>query len=162
METAPQQEPKPEKPKGNGKDHPVLMPDRFGEAEFKTHHFIADAEVGTTIEQVMDPAYWAHVAQQMDPFDHIEVRAEDGSWIAYLIVKACERNYAKVVLDRVVKLEGDMEIPASSMKHKVEWKGPHHKHCVIRISDSQMVSSGHKSRFEAETWMRNHERGMEK
>lgn len=148
--------------KPNGKGQPVLMPERFNEAEFKAHFFIADAEANVQPEQVLEPAYWAHVAAQMDPFDHITVRAEDGTWIAFLIVVACERNYARVVLDRVVRLVSETSAPVDSIKHKAEWKGPFHKWCVIRTSDSQMVHSGDKTKFEAETWLRNHERGMEK
>ncbi len=159
MQTAVAEKPKPN---GKGKGQPVLMPDRFGEAEFKSKFFIADAEAGTTLEQVMDPAYWSHVAGQMEPFNHVEVRSEDGSWIAFLIVHYAERNYARVVLDRMVKLEGSAEAPAASQKYRVEWKGPHHKWTVIRIADSQMLSRQHPGRYEAEQWMRNHERGMEK
>ena len=148
--------------KANGKDAPVLMPDRFGEADYKRHDFVVDVPVGVTVEQMLEPAFWAHVASQMDPFDHIEARAEDGSWIAYFVVRMCERNYAKVALDRVLSFEGQVSEAPISTKHRIEWKGPHHRYCVIRLSDSQMVSSQHKTKFDAETWMRQHERGMER
>lgn len=144
------------------KPQPVLQTDRFGDAEQKAHFFIVDVEVGNTLEQVMDPAYWAHVAVNMDPFDHIEARWEDGSQIAHLVVYACERHYAKVVLDRLIKIEANAARGEPAAKHKVEWKGPHHKHVVIRTADSKVVQSGFKTRFDAETWMRNHEKGMEK
>ena len=148
--------------KANGKDHAVLMPDRFGEAEFKRHDWVVDVPVGVSVEQLLDPAFWAHVASQMDPFDHIEARAEDGSWIAYLVVRICERNYAKVSIDRVLEFSDQVAEAPVSTKHKIEWKGPHHKYVVIRLADSQAVQSGFKSRYDAETWMRQHERGMEK
>lgn len=149
-------------PKSNGKGVPVLMPDRFGEAEFKRHDFVVDAEAGTTLDQLMDPAFWSHVSQQMDPFDHIEVRSEDGAWIAYLVVLFAERNYARVAMDRVIMIEQNTEAPAASVRHRVEWKGPHYRFAVIRASDDQMLEKGFKTKFEAETWMRNHEKGMDK
>lgn len=144
------------------KQAPVLMPDRFGEAEFKTKYFVADAEVGVTPEQVMDPNYWAHVAAGIDPFDKIEVRAEDGSWVAHLVAVSCERHYTKVILDRLIKIEENVERDAPSSKYKVEFKGTHHKFVVVRLADGQVLQSGFKTRLEAETWMRNHEKGMER
>ena len=114
------------------KQSPVLMPDRVGLAEDKRHDWVVDLPMTVTIEQALEPSYWAHVASQMDPLDHIELRAEDGSYVAYLVVAFCERNYARVVLDRVVKIEESREAPLSSQKHKVDWKGPAMKWCVIR------------------------------
>jgi len=134
------------------------MPERAGFAEDKRHDWVMDIPSGVSLEQIMEPSYWSMVSAQMDPMDHIEARAEDGSWIAYLIVTICERNYAQVVLDRVVKLQFNDEIPSESIKHRVEWKGPHHKFCVIRLSDSQMLHSGEKSKELAFAWMQNHEK----
>lgn len=155
METAGQQP-----TKGNGKNSPVLMPERMGLAESKRHDWVVDAEFGTTVEQLLEPSYWSHVAVRMVPGDHVEVRAEDFSWVAYLVVHYAERTYAKVVIDRVVKIADSTEIPVVSIKHKVEWKGPHHKFAVIRISDAQMLHSGCKTRGEADDWLRNHEKAQ--
>lgn len=151
MEAAQQQ------PKGNGKGSPVLMPDRFTEGEARRRDWIADVEFGISPEQVMEPAYWAHVAKDMVAGDHIEVRSEDFSWVAFLIVRFAERTYAEVVLDRLVRMEPVMQ-PAASAKHKVEWKGPHRKFTVIRISDSAILQEGFKTRPEADAWMMNHEK----
>ncbi len=141
----------------DSKSKPVLMPDRFTEAEVKEHRWLVDAEVGTTIEQLKDPAYWAHVAKDMEPFDEIKVRAEDGSWVAYLLVKYAERNYAVVVVDRVLTLEAET-MPLPSTKHEVKYKGQLHRHCVIRTSDQKMVASGFRSKIEADQWIIQHEK----
>lgn len=147
-----------ERPKA--KANPVLMPERLGLAESKRHDWVVDVENDVTLDQVLEPAFWAHTAQQMVSGDHIEVRPEDFSWVAYLIVHYAERTYAKVVVDRVVKIEQKLDMPEVSVKHKVEWKGPMHKFGVIRISDSQMLQSGFKTRGEAETWILNHEKAQ--
>jgi hypothetical protein len=65
-----------------------------------------------------------------------------------------------MVLDRVVKMIGEAEMPAVSAKHKVEWKGPHHKFCVIRLSDSTMLHTGSATRALADDWLRNHEKAQ--
>lgn len=156
METAAQ----PQASKANGKGSPVLMPERFGLAESKRHDWVVDAEFGTTIDQVLEPSYWGHVAPQMVPGDHVEVRAEDFSWVAYLVVHFAERTFAKMVLDRVLRIENSTEIPSVSIKHKVEWKGPHLKFVVIRIADSQILEKNFRTRIDADEWLRNHEKSQ--
>lgn len=141
------------------KRHPVVMPERWGLADIKRNDHIVDAEVGTTIDDILDPAYWAHLAPEFHAFDTIEVRGEDGAWIAYLRVIFAERNYAKVVMERpVFYIEQNREIANDSRKHHIEWKGPHNKFAVIRNSDEQMVQSTFKTREEATTWMIDHEK----
>ena len=142
------------------KSMPVLMPERMGLSEDKHHDWVVDLPLTVTLEQALEPSFWAHVAAQMEPLDHIEVRSEDGSWIAFLIVSFCERNYAKVVLDRKVVLNDDHEVPISTVKHKVEWKGPHLKWCVIRVADSQPLQQGMRDKQTAFTWMTEHEKTL--
>ena len=59
---------------------------------------------GVTLDEIQVPGFWAHMAAYLRPYDHIEARADDGTWVAYLIVTGCDRTWARVVLDRVVKL----------------------------------------------------------
>lgn len=147
-------------PTAERKSQPVAMPEFVGLAEHKRHDWVVDIPISVTIEEVMDPSYWAHVAAQMEPLDHIEVRADDGSWVAELIVRMCEKNYAHVVLKQLTKLDAPTEAPQSSTKHKVEWKGPALRWSVIRLADSQIIHSGDKSRDFAYAWMQEHEKAM--
>lgn len=140
------------------KNQAVLMPERIGHAEDKRHDWVVDLPMSVTLEEAMEPSYWAHVAEQMDPGDHIEVRAEDMSWIAFLIVSYCERNYAKVVLDRAVKIGADTDAPVGSIKHRVEWKGPLNKYSVINVATSKVLQSGLRTKEAAMTWLQDHER----
>lgn len=142
------------------KDLPVLMPERIGLSEDKRHDWIVDLPITVTLEQALEPSFWAHVSAQMDPLDHIELRAEDGSWVAYLIVSFCERNYAKVVLDRKIQLDNSQEVPLSTIRHKVEWKGPHMKWCVIRTKDNALLQEGMRDKGMAYQWMQDHERTL--
>lgn len=138
----------------------VLMPEYMGLSEDKRHDWIADVEPGTQVEDVLDPAFWAHTAVGMDPYDHIEVRTQDGTWIAYLIVLFAERNWARVVLDKVIRIEQNTEVPEESVKNRVEYKGAIHKFSVIRISDSQVLHDGFKTRDDASAWLRNFEKSV--
>ena len=143
-----------------GKSAPVLMPERMGLREQKINDFVVDVPMTLSLEDALEPSFWAHVADQMQPSDHITLRADDGSWIAYLVVAYCERNFAKVVVDRCVKLNADTETPINSIKHKVEWKGPRLKYCVIRMSDAALLKQECRTREEAAAWMREHEQTM--
>lgn len=161
METATTEKPAPQKHRPSGKSAPVIMPDRVGLAESKRQDWVVDVPIAHTLQHCLDPSYWAHVAAQMEPLDHIELRAEDGSWIAYLVVRFCERSYARVVLDREVKLDGELAAPAESVKHRVEWKGTQLKHCVIRNSDDKILQQGIRSKPEADRWLIDYEKTVE-
>jgi hypothetical protein len=140
------------------KSVPSLMPDRMGLAEDKRHDWVVDVPVTVSREEILEPSYWAHVAAQMQPLDHIEARWEDGSKIQYLIVAMCEKNYAVVKFDRELTLEQEAQAPSGAEKHRVEWKGPRLMWSVIRLSDSQIIHNGEKSRDLATAWMMEHEK----
>jgi hypothetical protein len=138
---------------------PIITPQRMRLAEYQRQDWVANVEYGVTLEDIKDPGFWAHMAQHMKPYDHVEVRAEDGAWIAYLIVTGCDRTWARVVVDRVVNLTTkDVALSQhAAAKHEVAFKGPHHKYSVIRLSDRQMVRKGFDTEQEALAWMREHE-----
>lgn len=135
----------------------ILNPQRIALAEQLRQDWVVNAEEGTTVQDVLDPGYWAHMAAQFQVYDHIEVRLETGEWILELIVLDVGRNYARVFLaHRHDFAEVDMTIPANAITHKVEWKGPQRKFVVIRLSDSAAVQEGFASKPEAMAWMENH------
>jgi hypothetical protein len=135
----------------------ILNPHRIGLAEQKRQEWVVDAEEGTTIADLLEPGYWGHVSAQFQPYDHVEVRLETGEWLAELLVMGVGRNWAKVYLVTKHELQPVEDTPPA-IKHKVEWKGPHRKHAVIRVADSEVVQEGFSEKSEAVTWMLNHER----
>lgn len=142
------------------KGAPVIMPDRCGLREDKQHDWVIDLPMAVSLEQAMDPAFYSHVAEQMEAGDHITLRPEDFSWIAYLVVTASGRNYAKVHLIQKEEFDSNQEIPTQSQQHRIEWKGPHLRYCVIRIDDAKLLNSGSKKKSEAYAWLQEYERTM--
>jgi len=126
--------------------------------EFGRQDWVATVEEDTNLESVLDPAFWANTAVQMKPYDHIEVRCEDGSWIADLVVLGCDRNWARVHLKHEYKLTTSDVSLTQAKKHEAKWKGPHLQFCVIRLSDSQVISEKHQTKEAAALWMSEHER----
>lgn len=142
------------------KRSPQITPNRMRLAEFDRHEWVANAELGVTVEDIQDPGYWSHMAAQLKPYDHIEVRSEDGTWIAFLIVMGCDRTWAKVAIDRVLKLTTKDVSMSQAQRHSTVWKGPQHRFAVIRTSDSEIVKSGFQTKQEADSWTLEHEKVM--
>ena len=135
----------------------ILNPQRMGLAEQMRQDWVVNAEEGTTIQDVLDTGYWAHMAAQLQQYDHIEVRLETGEWILDLIVLDIGRNYARVyVAHKHDFADVDLKAPSGAITPKVEWKGPQRKYVVIRISDSAPLQEGFASKPEALAWMENH------
>lgn len=61
-------------------------------AEYARNIFVVTPEHGTPFEDILKPSYWLHVADtvsmRLRPYDRIEVRPEDGSYFAELIVRS--------------------------------------------------------------------------
>ncbi len=134
-----------------------LDPARMKLAEYERNDWVVNAELGTTLEDIQTTSFFAHMAKDMKMYDHIEVRIDDGTWLAYLIVLDTGRNWAKVkLLNHVCLIDGDA-VPVASVMHSVEFKGPQFKWSVIRLSDKEKIKTGCSTRIEAEAWMREHE-----
>ena len=129
-------------------------------AEHKRDVLFITPEHGVTMDDVMDPRYWAHVAARIRPFTQIEVLFDDCSEWALLLVVDCDQTWAKVrKLQHINLNENDAaeiaQIRADSVENDIEvkWKGPSHKFAVIRKSDNVMLKSGHASKEDAAKWI---------
>lgn len=136
----------------------ILNPERHKLAEQVRNQWVVNAEEGTTIQDVMEPGYWAHVARELKPYDHVEVRLETGEWVAQMLVISQGLNWAKVHMLQHYVLNSSQDVPPASQKHEVKWRGPQHKWCVVRLSDKQVLDTGRDSQAEAAAWMQNYER----
>lgn len=137
----------------------MISPARMQLAEYARADWVVTAEEGTTPDDLRNPAYFAHMSNQIKPYDHIEVRIDDNTWLAGLIVLEVARNWARVKVLYVTSLvDDDTHVPAASQSYHVAFKGPHHQWSVIRISDGEKLKTGCKSRAEADAWMRDHEK----
>jgi hypothetical protein len=136
----------------------ILNPQRMGLAEQVRQDWVVNAEQGTSVADVMDPQYWAHMAAHLQPWDRIDVRLETGEWLLELLVINKGRNWAQVHMLAQHDLETRAETMPAAQKHKVEWKGPQHKWCVIRLADSEMIQRELGSKEAANAWLSTYER----
>ena len=141
-----------------------IMPERFREVSYVSHDWSAKAEQGITQKDVLRPGYWAHVAEQLSPYDEIRLRSDDGSFYARLLVMESGRTWARVMVLSWVNLtttEVSMtqaEIEAEITKFDVRLRGPH-KWSVIRKADNAVIAEGIEHKEEAEQKLLAHIQG---
>jgi hypothetical protein len=135
-----------------------LQPERMQLSEYLRNDWVVTAEQGTTPEDIVKPIYFAHKADLMKPYDHIEVRVDDGSWLVELIVLQCERNWVRVKMLAFHELAAVAEQDAAPSAYDALWKGPHLKWSVIRKSDQENIKPGFADKVSAQAAMRDLER----
>lgn len=115
---------------------------RFAAAEFKRVVYRAYPELGTSLEDIMDPAYFGNVSDVLKAGDMIEVVREDFSGMVTLLVRKVAHGTALVGLVHAVVFDDDakLEGPAGSSKddYRVEHT-PVDQWRVVRIADGQTI-----------------------
>ena len=117
-----------------------LLPMRIDRADFARSEYFLSAPPGTTVDQVVDPDFWLHVARRLKVNDRIEIVAADGSFDMEVRVTAIDPRglWAHVRPLRVA--EGQFAVPEASGAYPdkdgytVEWGGPH-RWRIVRGND---------------------------
>ena len=151
------QAPAPEATKQERKVRPMEAP-RFRAIEYMRAEYLCTAFADTTPQDLLEPAYWAHMSAQFKPRDRIEAWADDGTWMAEYVVLEAGRNWAKLHLLTVYHLTtSDQSLTKADQMtpYSVEHKGPHGKWTVIRKSDREVMSEGHETIQGATDWITN-------
>jgi hypothetical protein len=120
----------------------------------------------TTVQDLLDPAMWCHVAKQwLKPLDEIIIIPQGASFRAHFIVMDKGDTFAKIRLLDVKLLNSDEEPSVTNevIVHlpedapvSVEWKGPVLKYSVVRKADQERLKTGFAIRTEAEKWAAEH------
>lgn len=136
-----------------------LNPGEHSYAEFARQvHRVSPVE-GTKISELMEPAYWSHIAGKLHQYDIIEVIPQGGDFFAELIVVNCSKVHAKVALLSQVKLH---KVVADAPKKDenaedelfdIQFKGPQRKWSVLRKADKAVVKEEFASKDEAAAWL---------
>jgi hypothetical protein len=148
-----------------------LNPPRIKLAEYARNIHQITPELGTTLDDILAPEYWAHVGFNLKARDRIEVETEDMTWFAELYVIKAQRLpgtafTASVRLMRYVDLTGEAELKrlmgvveeapaipladAGNAEFEIAWKGPAKKFVIIRRSDKVVMRDGIASKVEAQ------------
>lgn len=134
--------------------------ERFGPAETLRNIHFHVAISGTTIEQLLTPAYWQRVAVDVRPLDRIEITTDDGAYFAELIVlDASPTDGLRLAPLRGIELHGQVgptgSIPRNTAGLHVQYRGPHLRWCVIR-QDGELLKDRFETERAAHQWLANH------
>lgn len=144
---------------------PQLSPERFKPAEAVRNLWAITVEPGITRAEVLDPAFLAHSAYKLTPYDEITVRCDDGTVFARLLVLESSRAWARTrVLEWVDLSTKDVSQsqaeqqsrkvdPTANATHRLEHKGQHKKWCVIRNVDGAYVRETEPTKDAAQKWL---------
>lgn len=128
--------------------------ERFKSGEYERQVHVANADEGTTPADLTHPDYWAHVADKLKAWDLIEVRANNGTWFAQLLVLDVSRAWARVHTLSVHMLSDyDVSQTQAQMPYYIKHNGPQDKWTVIRRADGEIVSKEHSQASDAKRWM---------
>lgn len=127
-----------------------ILQNRLTSAEFNRTVWQAQPEPGTTLEEMLKPEYWAHVAKNLKKGDRIEIVSGDGEWFAELHVRGSNGASANVFPLRHVTFGAKAQTDAGvEIKHRgaAGWS-------VIRKSDKKVLHEKAETREDAESWLR--------
>ena len=134
-----------------------ITADRVLPAEYERQEWVITTPEGVVPEDLKEPGFWAYTAERFRPYARLEIRADDGSWLAEAMVVACDRLWAKVHLLNVYELASPtVDLPGAQTE--VRWRGPHAKWSVVRISDSEVLHDQCVNKDEAVLWHKNYEK----
>ena len=143
------------------KQIPQLSPDSLKAFEYISTRHDALVPQGVNIEDLLNPAYWAHHAVKLRPWDEIRARAEDGTWVAFLQVLASDRTWARCQLlakhnlgtaDIALTQAAEEEVKRLKAEYKIAYAGPE-KYRVVRRADNNVMQSGLQQKADAELWL---------
>jgi hypothetical protein len=134
----------------------TLPPTRLQRAEHYCVQYAVVLPGGVTLDQAMEPDYWAHVGKNLRQHDTIRLIPEDGSFFAEALVLTSGPGFAKLKMLRQLSLEEDGEPVAATLDFFTKYNGPHDKHVVIRRSDGEKLKTGFATKPEAQRWLDEH------
>ena len=150
------------------KEDVALRPSKLFDATYKIKTLSCVIPHGTTIEQVLNPSFWKHNCNMLQPRTQILCEFEDGTRFLWLIVLSSGDTWAKVdiILDKVFGETAAAD--AISMKQDddkefdVIWNGPANRFCVIRTKDKEIIQKGLQQKEDAIEWMAQYKASLSK
>jgi hypothetical protein len=119
-----------------------------------------DAEIAPGVDpaELLKPAFWAHHAVRLRPWNEIRARAADGTWMANYVVLDCSRTWARVhqldfhrlTTGEVAETQAsEQEVRAYIEQHRITFRGPQ-KWSIVRKTGNAVVEEGIVDKLEAE------------
>jgi hypothetical protein len=109
---------------------------------------------GTTVEDLLNPSAWSHVAHEVTAGDRIEVKTGDGSEFADLYIRSVSVLGVHAAILAHYRFNTDEKrTPAMAAgEFTVKWRGAA-GWSVLRSDDNKVMFEGGKSRGDADRWL---------
>ena len=133
-----------------------IQQNRFQPTVHYTNVFDMVLEHGTTLDDVRQPEFFAHVARLCKPGDEIKFKTEDFTiWGLAIVLRADAHALTVKVLQYhdLTDKEGVIESVSDAAKasdFEIKHRGPVGQHSIIRKSDKTVVREGFRTLKEAE------------
>lgn len=120
----------------------ALQASRIQQVQHDVTDWSVVVEMGTTMNDILDPMFWAHTSVvRFKSGDILHVRSDDKSFYARLYVWAAERQAAFVsVLEKVERPQN--AAGQRKFEYEVDHRGPVLKWCYISKADKKAVETG--------------------
>lgn len=139
---------------------PPLGFDRWQLREHRNPGHWVCVQVGTTIEDLLVPAYWANVARNLQPRTTIEVHWDDASQFAELYVLDAGRNWASVDVLRHKKELKRPVLAHLAEQYEISFNGPVDRYRIQRLSDRAVIKAGFATEAAAHQYLAEYKRKM--
>lgn len=135
----------------------TLAAGRFNGAEFRRRSWFALIPADTTLDEIIHPSYWAHLAKKINIGDLIEANAEDGTFFQVFRVVGKGGDGKTLLLRQLYGYGTEPEVVAAaevvaaevSDRYEVKWGGPKALWRVIDLATKLPVASKLGTREEA-------------
>ena len=132
-----------------------LLESQFADADNCRRDVVITPEAGTTLDEMLNPLFWAHVAKKLKAWDRIEVRPADGAWWAELIARVVQPFAVRVHVLRHVEFgvrDGVSTAPEVPAGYELKNRG-RDGWAVIRTEDKAVLREKEPSRDLALAWL---------
>lgn len=138
---------------------PPLSEDRWALKEYRNPGHWINVAATTTLENLLEPVYWANVARHMKPCQTIEVHWDDRSQYAELYILDADRNWASV--DVLFHKTFKHVQRKSTEEYEVQFNGPTDLFRVLRKSDRGLIKAGFATEAAALKFLAEHKRKLD-
>jgi hypothetical protein len=131
-----------------------LDPKRFAPAEEVRVIWRATLDSNQTLEDVMRPDFWSHcVGRRPKVGDLIEIVCDTQAFSATLYVRDVGPQWLSAVFWSEPKTHETIKPMEGLGGFVVDFKGPHLKFCVVRVSDKAVLKDKCATQAEALSWI---------
>jgi hypothetical protein len=112
------------------------------------------------VAQIQEKTFFTHCARDLKPGNEIKIESEDGSFWAWLLVRAVigTEVITELLLEKHFDVIDQGSIDAG--EYEIKWGGTVDRWRVMRKTDNFKVSSGHATKLVALSWLTEHQKAL--